>query len=128
MPHPPIEQSVTWIYTDDLDGTCRFYGTTLGLHQVLDQGGCRIFRQSASSFLGVCRVRPGRHSEPKGVVITFVTPDVDGWHRHLIAQGVTPDGVPTYSEAFNVYCFFARDPNGYLLEFQTFRDPAWPRG
>lgn len=128
MPHPPVAQSVTWVYTEDLDGTCAFYGATLGLEQVLDQGGCRIFRQSPSSFLGVCRTRPGRWSEPKGVVITFVTPDVDGWHRYLIAQGVTPEGAPEYSAAFNVYCFFARDPNGYLLEFQDFRDPSWPRG
>ncbi len=132
MPHPPVDQSVTWIYTEDVDATCRFYGTTLGLEVVLDQvvaggGGCRIFRHSPTSFLGVCAVRPGRWSEPKGVVITFVTPDVDGWHRHLLAQGVTPEGAPTHSDKYNVYCFFARDPNGYLLEFQTFRDPAWPR-
>jgi len=133
MAHPPIDQSVTWIYTEDLAATCRFYGEVLGLEQVLDQigkdgGGCRIFRQSPSSFLGACRVRPGRWSEPKGVVITFVTPDVAGWHRYLIERGVTPEGPPTYSAAFNVDCFFARDPNGYLLEFQNFRDPAWPRG
>ena len=128
MSHPKVDQSVTWIYTDDLDGTCRFYGETLGLEQVLDQGGCRIFRHSPTSFLGICRVRPGRWSEPKGVVITFVTPDIDGWHRHLIERGVTPEGKPTYSEAFNVDSFFATDPNGYRLEFQNFRDPAWPRG
>ena len=30
---------------------------------------------------------------------------------------------PTY----NVHHFLLRDPNGYLLEFQTFRDPAWPQ-
>ena len=125
MPHPPIAQSVTWIYTDDLDATCRFYAETIGLTQALDQGGCRIFQTSPTGFLGICRARPGRHVEPKGVVVTFVTPDVDAWHRHLIAQGITPEGTPTRSNAFNVYCFFARDPNGYLLEFQTFLDPAW---
>lgn len=125
MARPPIDQNVTWVYANDLEGTCRFYRDTLGLEQVLDQGGCRIFKSSASSFLGVCQVRPGRHVEPKGVVITFVTSDVDGWHRHLVAKGVTPEGAPERSEKFNVYCFFARDPNGYLLEFQTFLDPSW---
>lgn len=131
--HPPVAQSVTWIYTEDLDATCRFYGQTLGLEQVLEQpgadgGGCRIFRHSPSSFLGVCRVRPGRWVEPKGVVITFVTPDIEGWHRYLLARGVTPEGPPSYSAAFNVDSFFAADPNGYKLEFQNSRDPAWPRG
>lgn len=127
MTPPPIDQNVTWVYCNDLEATCRFYRDTLGLKQVLDQGGCRIFKTSASAFLGVCQVRPGRYVEPKGVVITFVTDDVDGWHRHLVAKGVKPEGTPERSEKFNVYCFFARDPNGYLLEFQTFLDPAWKK-
>jgi catechol 2,3-dioxygenase-like lactoylglutathione lyase family enzyme len=127
MSAPAVRQGVTWVYTEDLDATCRFYGEALGLAQVLDQGGCRIFRMGGGAFLGVCRVRPGRQVEPNGVVITFVTDDVDGWHRHLLARGVAPEGAPKRSEAFNVYCFFVRDPNGYLLEFQTFLDPSWPR-
>jgi predicted enzyme related to lactoylglutathione lyase len=122
---PPINQSVTWVYTEDLDAACDFYARGLGLAQVLDQSQCRIFRQGPTGFLGVCRTRQGREIEPKGVVITFVTDDVDGWHAHLLAHGVTPDGPPTHSAAFNVYGFFARDPNGYRLEFQSFRDPAW---
>ena len=126
MTHPSINQSLVWVYTADLDGTCKFYADTLGLEQVLDQGGCRIFRMGPTGFIGVCFARPGRFVEPKGVVITFVSDDVDGWHAHLLAKGVTPDGPPKYSEAFNVYAFFARDPNGYLLEFQRFMDPVWP--
>jgi catechol 2,3-dioxygenase-like lactoylglutathione lyase family enzyme len=124
---PPINQSVTWVYTNDLDGTCDFYAGKLGLAQVLDQGQCRIYQMGPTGFLGVCRVRPGREKEPKGVVITFVTDDVDGWHAHLLARGVTPEGLPKHSEAFNVYAFFALDPNGYRLEFQNFHDPSWKR-
>jgi len=125
MPHPPIGQSVTWVYTEDLEGTAGFYAEKLGLALALDQGACRIFRMGPTGFLGVCRVRPSRWVEPKGVVITFVVPDVDAWHRHLLDRGVTPEGPPRHSETFNVYAFFATDPNGYRLEFQTFRDPAW---
>lgn len=127
MSHPAINQSVTWIYTQDIEATSRFYGADLGLKQVLDQGLCRIFQTGPTGFIGVCQVRPGRYVEPKGVVITFVTDDVDGWHAHLLAKGITPEGTPTRSEAFNVYCFFAKDPNGYLLEFQTFLNPDWPK-
>lgn len=122
---PAIAQSVTWVYTEDLDATCGFYADRLGLAQVLDQGQCRIFRMGPTGFLGVCRVRPGREVEPRGGVITFVTDDVDGWYAHLLAQGVTPEGPPAFSAQFNVYAFFVRDPNGYRLEFQSFRDPAW---
>ncbi len=125
MPHPTIAQQVTWVYTEDLPGTARFYNEAIGLELVLDQGGCRIFKTSETSFLGVCKVRPGRHVEPKGVVITLVTPDVDGWHEALKARGVTILEPPAYHASFDVYCFFATDPNGYKLEFQTFRDPSW---
>ena len=92
------DQSITWVYTADLDGTCAFYAEKLGLSQVFDQGLCRLFRWSSTGFLGICQERPGRDVEPKGVVITLVTPDVDGWHHHLLAMGVTPDGPPQRSE------------------------------
>jgi catechol 2,3-dioxygenase-like lactoylglutathione lyase family enzyme len=124
--HPRIEQTVTFIYTKDLDGTCRFYAETLGLRMVLDQGPCRIFRTGPSGFLGICS-RPNRHVEPKGVVLTMVTPEVDAWYERLKSAGATLDGPPERSEEFNVYCFFARDPNGYMIEFQTFLSPDWPR-
>ena len=125
MTHPLIDRSIVWVYTHDLDSTAGFYRNQIGLTQVLDQGGCRIFRMGPSGFLGVCRIRPNRFVEPKGVVITFITADVDGWYRHLTAQGVVPEGPPEQREGSAIYCFFARDPNGYLLEFQTFLDAGW---
>ncbi len=39
-----------------------------------------------------------------------------------------PEAPPQLSTQFNVYSFFVRDPNGYKLEFQSFRDPAWGAG
>jgi predicted enzyme related to lactoylglutathione lyase len=125
MPHPSIAQQITWVYTRDLDGTARFYGETLGLELALDQGGCRIFRTSATSFLGVCPVRPGRHVEPKGVVITMVTRDVEAWHAWLKQRGVTILEPPAHHPDYQIHSMFAADPNGYRLEFQEFRTPAW---
>lgn len=119
---------VTWVYTNDLDGTARFYAETLGFDMVLDQGLCRIFRAAPHAFVGVCQVRPGRWVEPKGVVVTFVLPApdaVDAWHAKLVANGAKPEGPPFHSETFNVRAFFLLDPNGYRLEFQAFLDPAW---
>lgn len=119
---------VTWVYTNDLPDTARFYAETLGFEMVLDQGLCRIFRAAPHAFVGVCQVRPGRWVEPKGVVVTFVlsTPgEVDAWHAKIVAKGAKPESPPFRSEAFNVYAFFLLDPNGYRLEFQAFLDPAW---
>ena len=119
-------QQVTFVYTNDLDRTTRFYGETLGLELVLDQGPCHIYRVTPSSFLGVCACREGRAVAPEGVVLTLVTDEVDAWYERLQAAGVPLEGPPEKSETFQVYCFFARDPEGYRVEFQRFLDPRWP--
>ena len=126
--HPPIDQQITFLYAEDPAATWDFYERTLGLELALDQGPCRIYRTAPNGFVGVCGVREGRESEPRGVVFTIVTPDVDGWYRKLTALGVATEGPPEASETFRVYCFFARDPNGYRIEFQRFLDDAWSGG
>mmetsp|Transcript_340 Transcript_340/g.723 ORF Transcript_340/g.723 Transcript_340/m.723 type:complete len:128 (-) Transcript_340:711-1094(-) len=123
----PLEQQVTWVYTHNLNSTAKFYSDALGLEQVLDQGLCRIYRTSLTSFLGVCQVREGRYVEPKGVVITLVTPAVDSWYQILTAQNVETLGPPELNSSFNIYAFFAKDPEGYLIEFQQFLSPDWPK-
>ena len=127
MPHPAVARSITWIYTPDLAATARFYAEVLGLVLMAEQkgengGGCNIFQKGPACYLGVCQVRPGRHVEPKGVIVSFVVPDPNAWHAHLVANGVTPDGPVKFSTAYGVTGFMAKDPNGYMLEFQTFPD------
>lgn len=125
MTPPPIDQQVTFIYTPDLARSARFYAEVLGLEEVLDQGACRIFRVAAEGFLGVC-TNPARAVVPEGFTLTFVTPEVDAWHDHLAAQGATIEAPPAENPRFRIYNFFARDLDGYRLEFQRFLDPAWP--
>ena len=38
-----FDQLVTFLYTRDLEQSAVFYGETLGLPLVLDQGACRIY-------------------------------------------------------------------------------------
>ena len=127
MPPFPITQNVTFLYCHDLKATLPFYRDVLGLEQVVDQGACVIFRASPTGYVGICS-RANRAVEPKGVVYTFVTPDVDGWYAYLHQKGVKTDGAPGYSDEFRVYAFFAFDPSGYRLEFQEFRDSQWQPG
>ncbi|MCL4829245.1 MAG: VOC family protein [Caldilinea sp.] len=117
-------QQVTFLYTADLAATARFYEEIIGLPLVLDQGSCRIYRVSADGFLGFCQ-RTG--AAPTGVIVTFVTQDVDEWHMQLVARGVVFEKTPTFNTDYNIYHCFLRDPNGYLLEIQRFCDPAWPQ-
>ena len=122
---PPIDQQVTFLYTNDLAATHRFYTEIMQLPLVLDQGSCRIYRVSNDAFLAFCQ-RPTAE-QPEGVIFTLVTQDVDGWHAYLVDRGVAIEKPPTLNPAYNIYQCFVRDPNGYLLEIQTFMDPAWPR-
>ncbi len=122
---PIIGQQISWVYCEDLAATCRFYQETLGLRQVMDQGAARIFQAASGAFIGVCRAVEGRVAEPRGSMISLVTDEVDAWHARLTAAGVKTRGRPRTLEAFGIYCFFAEDPNGYVIEFQQFLDPAW---
>lgn len=129
----PFEQQVTFLYVRDTEVSYRFYGETLELPLVLDQGLARIYRVgSGDAFLGVCMASavqqpPLPDRAPLGLIFTFVTQDVDGWHARLRARGVVFEKAPQLNEAYRIYNCFFRDPDGYLLEIQRFLDPAWPR-
>jgi len=121
-----FDQQVTFIYATDLARSAAFYGGTLGLPLVLDQGTCQILRVSRDGFLGVCQCGDGASVKPDGIIVTLVSDDVDGWYERLAAKGVETEAPPRENEKFNIYHFFLRDPDGYKLEVQRFQDPAWP--
>ncbi|MDX9952705.1 MAG: VOC family protein [Anaerolineae bacterium] len=122
MTQTPFTEQITFLYTVDLARTSHFYESVLELPLVLDQGSCHIYRVSSGAYLGFCE-RTG--AKPEGVIITFVTDDVDGWAEQLRNREVTLEKDPAYNPAYGIYHCFFRDPNGYLLEIQRFEDPAW---
>lgn len=126
MPQPAIDQHITFVYCTDLEACARFYTDVLGLALAIDQGHCRIFRVAREAFVGLCRCRADHSVSRDGVTLTFVTPDVDGWHRHLKEHGIEIVAPPSGSREFQIYRFFARDPEGHLLEFQRFLSRDWP--
>ena len=125
MTQPPIEQQVTFLYTRDLRATARFYEDLLGLSLALDQDSCRIYHVAGGAFLGFCQ-RAKAPARPPGIILTLVTGEVDRWHEVLREKGVTFEKPPAHNPRYNIYHCFLRDPNGYLIEIQTFLDPAWP--
>lgn len=128
MQRPPIDQQVTFLHTADLEATTIFYETILQLPLVLDQGSCRIYATASNAFLGFCRTLSAQMAPPnrEGIILTLVTQEVDAWHDYLLHHGVPIEKPPTYNEKFHIYQFFARDPNGYLIEIQRFLDQKWP--
>lgn len=118
----PIDAHITFVRVRDLAASHAFYAGGLGLQLVLDQGGCRIYRLTDTAFLGVCE-RP----EPiaSGVMVTFVSDDVAGWHRRFVEAGAETDGPPRDNPAYRIHHFFATDPDGHTLEVQHFWDDDW---
>ncbi len=123
---PDITEQITFIYVEDLERTSEFYEMLFGFELVLDQGTCRIVKTTAGSFLGYCQ-RTGGGGFTPDLILTFVTPDVDGWYQKLLSNGVSPQTTPQVNEYFQIYHFFLFDPDGYKLEFQRFLDPGWSR-
>ncbi|MGM0556885.1 MAG: VOC family protein [Myxococcota bacterium] len=119
-----FQQTVTFLYTDDLATTATFYEDVLGLELALDQGSCRIYTTSPGAFVGFCERDEG--AAPAGVIFTLVTDDVDGAYEELAEAGVTFEKEPAYNGEYAIYHCFLRDPNGYLIEIQRFEDPGWP--
>jgi catechol 2,3-dioxygenase-like lactoylglutathione lyase family enzyme len=132
MAEPKFDDVITFVYTRDIEVSTDFYGNKLGLEQVYDYGGCRIFRASERGFIGVCQrenapVQPEEYKD-RHIVFTFVTEDVDGWFERLAEKGVYPTDKVGASEEYGVYSGFIKDPSGYFLEIQKFLNPDWRPG
>lgn len=125
MDRPGVNKQITWVYTHNLETTKAFYGQVLGLDCVRDEGKAQIFRVSSDAMIGVCEVFGDRVVEPQGGMITLVTDDVDAWYDRLVQAGAGTRGAPRRMAEFNIYTFFAEDPNGYVIEFQQFLDSKW---
>jgi len=118
------DDQITFIYVADLARSAEFYGTGLGFTPVLDQGGCLIYEITATSYLGVCDVRPEKVGV-SGALVTFVTEDVDGWHARALEAGATIVQAPAHNEHYEIYNFFAEDPDGNRFEVQRFDNSSW---
>ncbi len=117
-----FDQQITFLYTQNLAETARFYEDCLELPLVRDQGVCRIYRVSQDGYIGFCQ-HLSAEAAPAGLIITLVSEDVDGWFARLSAKGVSFEKPPMHNDQFHIYHCFLRDPNGYRLEIQRFDAP-----
>ncbi len=118
-----FDSLITFLPTTNLESTAGFYEDILQLELALDQTACRIYRIAEGGYLGFCQREA--LSEQRGVILTLVTEDVDNWYVKLRDAGVEIKAPPAQNPQYNIYHFFFRDPNGYLLEIQRFDDPRW---
>lgn len=119
-----VQANITFLYYRDIPRAQRFYEDVLGLALTVDQGYAKIYRVSETSYVGLVDQAQGLHrsSEQKPVTLSFVTAEVDAWYAYLRGRGVEivhalGDGTRQPTRGF-----VAKDPEGYYLEFETFRE------
>ncbi|QZX98573.1 VOC family protein [Halobaculum rubrum] len=83
----------------------------------LEQPGCTILERDDFRF-GFCDADGGA-TETEGI-LTFVFPDRAGVDRMHERVGDAAREGPHVNEQYDIYQFFADDPDGRTAEFQTF--------
>jgi hypothetical protein len=100
-----------------------FYVSDIGMHVWLEQEDCVILIHG-NLLLGFC----DRETPELDGLITFFYPaieDVDAMYSMLNHIATSQ---PTMNEKYQIYQFFAQDPEGRVLEFQSFLHPIEPIG
>jgi len=107
---------IVFLQTNKLKKIKEFYTNTIGAKLWLDQGDCIILKHDNFLF-GFCQ-REGEIK--KGWLLTFFYQskiEVDRMYNKLKSRAKTK---PEINEKYNIYQFFAEDPDENSLEFQFF--------
>jgi catechol 2,3-dioxygenase-like lactoylglutathione lyase family enzyme len=122
------DASITFLTYEDLESGIRFYGETLGLPLIEDQGWAKIYRISGSAYVGLVSARGRAPEKPvgSGVLLSIVlvdVEDVDAWYERLRDEtDIEITSGPAMIHGIPVYSFFLHDPAGYRVEIQAFTD------
>ncbi len=113
---------IVFLKTENLARILEFYTGRVGMSVWLEQPDITILRHE-NLLVGF---QQHDTSDVTGV-ITFFYPDkndVDAMYQALHDAALEP---PRTNERYRIYNFFARDPDGRLIEFQHFLHelPAW---
>lgn len=118
-----IEASNLFLYYKDLNAATQFYTQTLGLELLADYQMAKILRITSDSYLILVDATKGMHtaSEPKTVALALLTNQLAEWYSYLKSQNVKIKYEYKPKEGGAHDGFVAIDPEGYLLEFETFK-------
>jgi len=106
---------VVFFNTLMLEDLTEFYTQRVGAELWMDQTDCRIFNHGRFLF-GFCQ----REEAEACGILTFVYPDREGVDRMYDLFRDEALGEPRDNPRYPIYNFFARDPEGRMIEFQVF--------
>ncbi|TVP53526.1 MAG: VOC family protein [Mongoliibacter sp.] len=123
LPDFGIKATNIFLYYKDLSRAEDFYGNLLGMEKVSDYEFAKTFRVSEDAFITLVDAELGRHKaeEPKTVAIALLTDQLPEWYDFLQEKEVEIKYTYKPKENNAHDGFVAVDPEGYLLEFETFK-------
>ncbi len=132
------------LYADDLDAAHRFYAGVLGLEAIARDGDRHLFLRAGDSTMflvfnpartadvheesaGSIAVPPHGATGPGHVAFAVAEADLDEWHSHLSARGITIEREITWPNGGR--SLYVRDPAGNSIELASpllwgLRDPS----
>ena len=117
--------NIIFLGCEDLNRIRNTYGGFLGFPLEKDQGKCLIYSMPGGGMLGFCE-HLSKCDQEKSPIVTLLCDsreEVEKTHQEFAEESVVElESSPELNPDFNLYHFFARDPEGYLLEVQTFLD------
>lgn len=118
-----LKATNVFLYYKDLQRATDFYTKTIGLELLAAYDNASILRIAESSFVILVDAAKGMHSadEPKTVALALLTNQLADWYDHIIANDVEIKYTYTPKDGGPHDGFVAIDPEGYLLEFETFK-------
>lgn len=115
--------SITWLYYQDMQESEKFYEEKIGLKQIVDQGWAKVYQVSETGYIGLVDEKRGMHNftEKKGMSISFILDDLDGWYDYMKTYEPLPIIKEMYTGKEDRYqAFVGMDPGKYFLEFNRF--------
>lgn len=119
-----FKATIVWFYYRDMAGIQEFYETVLGFDLIVDQGWARIYPIGPTAYFGLVDEQRGMHqyTEKKAVTLSLLTENLDGWYGYLVQH----DGIEMRSDEISdtdrYRAFVAYDPEGYYIEWDSFKD------
>ena len=112
-----------FLYYKDLEKATTFYSKTLGLEIVADYTFAKILRVAQDSYIILVDESKGMHSaeEPKTVALALLTDNLAEWYTYLKEEGIEIKYEYKPKDGGAHDGFVAIDPEGYLLEFEMFK-------
>ncbi len=113
-----IQEQITHLYYENVDQALAFYGETLGLTRV----GANRFQIGVDAYIQVNPVSEEFPAGlPKSTAIALLTDQLPEWYTYVQQKGVKIKYTYKPKEGGPHDGFVAIDPEGYLLEFEQFK-------